>query len=124
MGHVEISHFSCEGGCREFYQVRLYGEHRDNYVSAFLIQRPSGSDVGELGSLAGPGFYRLIGSHIRQIYKETCVVELKVKVLSSHSRLMQRVLRDYLNLEVIGSETFLGRQFTLISMTLKESTPT
>lgn len=120
MSHVEVDHFTCKKGCLHLYPVRLYGHHEDNFVSGFIIVREKGAQKGDLKSLAGAGFYSLIGPHIKEIFLSTQVNELNARVLESHLRLLQRALRRFTNVEVIGMEYDDGRMFSIIRLTLKE----
>lgn len=121
--HVEITEWTFDGeeiGWK-FYQVRLYGHHQDNYVSAFLIHRRTSSNKGKLGSLAGKGFYDLIGPHIEEIYKFCGVDELEVEVLANHWRLLQRRLRNKVSMELVELKTSKEkREFSVVRMLLKE----
>lgn len=121
MSHVEIKHTTCEGKCRDYYQVRLYGHHKDNYISVFRIERPVWSNKGELNSLNGKGFYDHIGPHVKEIYERCMVTELEFDVLASHLRLVQYKLRRYAVMNVV--KTFVsaeGREFYVVKMTVKE----
>lgn len=120
MSHVEIeSEMITEG--REIHTVRLYDHHPDNYVSAFRIDLKEGKHW--LNSLAGSGFYRLIGPHIKEIFETIGAIKLHAKVLGPHYLLIKRALRAFVNLEVLGEEFgSLGRRFTVITLTVKEST--
>lgn len=122
MSHVEIEKWTCEGMCRDFFQVRLYGKHKDNYVSAFLIQKKAWTSKGKLGSLAGSGFYALIGPHVKEIYDYCRVTELEFNVLSSHFRLLKYKLKKFADIIEAGTEVSKGREFTVVRMTVKEAT--
>lgn len=121
MNHVEITKKLSPCGCEEKYQVRLYGHHPHNYISAFKIEKPTGALEGELNSLAGNGFYEFIGPHIRAIYEACQVQVLTAEVLASHWRLLTFKLRRYARAEITGSRTSAeGREFTLFRLTAKE----
>lgn len=120
MSHVEIeSEFITQG--REIHTVRLYGHHPDNYVSAFRIDLKEGTHW--LNSLAGSGFYKLIGPHIKGIFEQVGATKLHAKVLASHDLLIKRALRAFTNYEVLGQEIgSKGRKFSIIALTVREAT--
>lgn len=123
---VEIEEWTFDGEqlTWRFFQVRLYGHgkrsSKDNFVAGFLVRRRGDSRKGKLGGLAGPGFYSLIGPHIKEIYSTCGVDEMEFKVLDSHARLVQHKLRHFTNMTLAKKEVEGERTFNVFRMTVKE----
>lgn len=100
-------------------QVRVYGEHPDQYDSVFDIY-VDGSK-GFIFSLNGRGFYAVVDSVVEALNKFG-IFEFYGSVMPKHSRAIERYMGK--NHKVDTSETTVcaGREMTWIKIGKKENT--
>lgn len=106
MAHIEIS--------PKQFQVRIYGRHPDNYDASFQLYVDG--DKGFVHSLTGSGFYRLMPEFVRKVF-ETCGVRtVEAYVLEPHARLMKRMFRGKVNMELLSMGTVAGRKMIWVRL--------